>query len=219
MRAYRTSMQQIRLSPGLLFATAAVAAAGFVALTRAVAAGKTARWDRRAKRAVHAMREPAAATRALTAASHSTTPLGKWWGHVPAALFAARKLARDERHAAALTIAGTSLAAAVLPLVLDRVTSRRSPPPERHEPEKQSYPSGHALQSSAMALATGYVLHREQLAAPGWLASLGPLSLATGLARLILDRHWTSDVIAGYCAGIALGATSTGLYELSRSHA
>ena len=73
-----------------------------------------------------------------------------------------------------------------------------------------------ALQSSAMALAVSYVMHREQLTAPRRLAALGPLSLAIGLSRLILDRHWASDVLGGYCAGIALGATSAGLYELAR---
>jgi membrane-associated phospholipid phosphatase len=40
-------------------------------------------------------------------------------------------------------------------------------------------------------------------------------SIAAGAGRLLLDRHWTSDVIGGYCAGIALGATGAGLYELS----
>src|SRR6187399_995205 len=205
----------LKLSSGILFGTAAVATAGFVALARAIAAGKTVRWDRRAKRAVHSAREGSSA-RALSVASYATTPLGKWWGHVPAALVTAAKLRREKRNAAAFTIAGTSVAAALLPSLLDRVTLRRPPPPERHEPQKQSFPSGHALQTSAMAIATGYVMRREDLVSPAWLA-LGTLSLSTGLARLILDRHWTSDVAAGYCAGVALGTTSSGLYELARS--
>jgi undecaprenyl-diphosphatase len=210
-------MPGFRVPSAVLFGAAAVATASFVALTRAVARGKTARWDRRAKRAVHVGKSNGSAAGALSVASRATTPLGKWWGQVPAALVTAAKLRREHRHAAAVTIAGTSIAAALLPLLLDRVTLRRSPPRERGEPEKQSYPSGHALQSSAMAVAAGYVMQREQLAAPRWLAPLGPLSLATGVSRLFLDRHWTSDVAAGYCAGVALGATSAGLYELIRS--
>jgi undecaprenyl-diphosphatase len=211
-------MPGFRVPSVVLFGAAAIATAGFVALTRAVASGKTARWDRRAKRAVHAGKSNgSAAAGALSMASRATTPFGKWWGQVPAALATAAKLRREHRHAAAVTIAGTSIAAALLPLLLDRVTLRRSPPPERGEPGKQSYPSGHALQTSAMAVATGYVMQREHLAAPAWLVPLGPLSLATGLSRLFLDRHWTSDVAAGYFAGVALGAASAGLYELSRS--
>jgi undecaprenyl-diphosphatase len=208
-------LSQSKAASALLFGTAAVAALGFAALTRAVARGETKRWDRRAKRAVHAARARVG-EQALSALAHSTTPLGKWWSHVPAAFATALKLREDGRRAAALAIAGTSVAAALLPPVLDRAVKRRSPPPERHEPSKQSYPSGHALQSSAMALTVSYVMHREQLTPPSRLAALGPLSLATGLGRLLLDRHWASDVLGGYFAGVAIGATAAGLYELSR---
>lgn len=187
------------------------AALGYVALSRAVARRKTERLDHRVKGAVHRAR-----TSGLVVAARSTTPLGKWWGNVPAAFLTGAKLLKADRRAAALTIAGTSVAGALLPLLLDRVSTRRLPPPERPEP-KQSYPSGHALQSAALALTTTYVMRRERLASPGWLSALAPLSIAAGLGRLLLDRHWASDVLAGYCAGIALGAGSAGVYELTRS--
>jgi undecaprenyl-diphosphatase len=106
------------------------------------------------------------------------------------------------------------VASALLPLVLDRVSRFRSPPPERRDHE-QSYPSGHALQTSSMAIVSSYVSRREGMAAPPWAASLGLLSLATGLGRLLLDRHWASDILGGYLAGISLGTASAGLYELS----
>jgi len=204
-------MPSSRLLSGLLFGTAAAAALGFVAITRAVAHGKTEQLDHAAKRAAHRSR-----TSGLVLVARSTTPAGKWWGQVPATLLTAAKLLHARRRAAALTIAGTSVVAALLPVLLDRISVRRLPPPERNDPTKQSYPSGHALQSSALALTTSYVMHREHLDSPKWLASLGPLSLAAGLSRLLLDRHWASDVLGGYCAGIALGAGSAGLYELSR---
>lgn len=206
----RQDMPSSKLSVNLLLGTATAAALAYVALTRAVARGKTDRLDQDAKRAVHRARGGG-----LVVAARSATPLGKWWGHLPPALLTAAKLLKADRRAAAVTIAGTSVTAALLPLLLDRISTRRLPPPERHEP-KQSYPSGHALQSSALALTTAYVMRREKLASPAWLAPLGPLSLAAGLSRLLLDRHWASDVLAGYCAGIALGAGSAGLYELSR---
>jgi membrane-associated phospholipid phosphatase len=67
-----------------------------------------------------------------------------------------------------------------------------------------------------LALATGYVLEREGLAR-GWsVAPLGLAALAAGAGRLLLDRHWTTDVVGGYCVGIAFGATCAGVYELSR---
>jgi len=212
-------MNQSKLDPGLLFGAAALATLGFAAVTRAVARGRFSSFDRRAKRALHATRESGAPARALTLASKASTPLGQWWGYVPPSLLTALKVQRNGRTAAALTIAGTSVAAALLPAILERLVSSRLPPRERRDPNKQSYPSGHALQTSAMAVAVGYVMRRERLGNPRWLLPLGPLSLLAGAGRLLLDRHWTSDVLGGYCAGIALGAASAGCYELARSNA
>jgi membrane-associated phospholipid phosphatase len=60
------------------------------------------------------------------------------------------------------------------------------------------------------------VLLREGLW-PRWsVAPLSFASLAAGAGRLLLDRHWTSDVVGGYFAGIAWGATCAGVYELRR---
>jgi len=211
-------MSDSKVDAGVWFGVAALAAAGFVAVTRAVARGKFRSFDRRAKRAVHSVRDGGSGRgSALKLVSKASTPLGKWWGYVPPAFITALRVNREGRTVAAVTIAGTSVAAALLPLVLDRATHRRQPPPERHEPNKQSYPSGHALQASAMTLAVGYVMHRERLALPRWLLPLGPVSLFVGAGRLLLDRHWTSDVLGGYCAGIALGAASAGLYEIARA--
>lgn len=200
-----------RLASRLLFGTAALAALGFVGLSAAVARGKTSRLDRRAHRDLHAQ------NRQLRRVAKGTTPVGKWWGQLPVALATARRLYGRGRTAGALAVVSSSVGGVLLSELLDRVMKHRSPPPEGGEPSKQSYPSGHALQSSALALTTGYVLLREDMA-PKWsTAPLGVLSLAAGAGRLLLDRHWTSDVLGGYCAGIALGATCAGFYELSLS--
>ena len=103
-------MSDSKAASTLLFGTAALAALGFAALTRAVARGQTKRWDRRAKRAVHAARARVG-EHALSALAHSTTPLGKWWSYVPAAFATALKLRENGRNAAAIAVAGTSVAA------------------------------------------------------------------------------------------------------------
>ena len=207
-------MLDYKLASRLLFATAAVSALGFGLVSLAVARGKTLRFDKQAKRSVHRLRVDSAHPKTLRIAALGTTPLGKWWAYVPASLISARRLQRHGRTAAAVTVASSAAAAGLMSLLLDQTVSKRAPPPERHEPGKQSYPSGHALKSSAMALTTGYVLLREGLA-PSWsVAPLGLASLAAGAGRLVLDRHWTSDVLGGYCAGVALGATCAELYEL-----
>ena len=208
-------MLDSKLATKLLFATAALSALGFGVLSFAVARGKTSRFDRRAKRRVHGLRVDSEHPQALRNVALGTTPLGKWWAYLPPSLVAARRLQRQGRTAAALSVAGAAVAAALMPPLLDRLLEQRSPPPERGEPAKQSYPSGHALQTSAVALTTSYVLMREGLA-PRWSAApWGLASLAAGAGRLVLDRHWTSDLVGGYFAGIALGATCAGLYELS----
>jgi membrane-associated phospholipid phosphatase len=199
-----------------LFGAAALSALGFGMISLAVARGKTSRLDQGAKRRVHRLRVDSKHPKALRRVALSTTPLGKWWAYVPPSLLTAARLLGRGRTMAALTVAGTAVSAALLPVLLDRTMSRRLPPPERQEPSKQSYPSGHALQTSAVAVATSYVLMREGLA-PGWsVAPLGLASLAAGAGRLVLDRHWTSDLLGGYFAGIALGATCAGVYERGR---
>jgi len=209
-------MLDSKISSKWLFCAAALSALGFGIVSLAVARGKTSRFDKRAKRRVHVIRIDSKHPKALRTAALSTTPLGKWWGYVPPSLLTASRLQRQGRTVAALTVVGTAISAALLPVALDRLMKRRLPPPERHEPSKQSYPSGHALQTSAMAVSTGYVLLREGLG-PRWsVAPLGLASLAAGAGRLLLDRHWTSDVLGGYFAGVALGATCAGVYELQR---
>jgi undecaprenyl-diphosphatase len=208
-------MTQFKLSSRTLFGIAALGAVGFGLTTAAVARGLTSKLDRRAKRGVHEMRGRGARASGLRGAARATAPLGKWWAYLPPSLWTALRLQRQGRTAGALTIAATATLAAIVPKVLDHVLRRRLPPVERHEPSKQSYPSGHALQTSAMALTSGYVLYREGVG-PRWSAApLGLASLGAGAGRLLLDRHWTSDVIGGYCAGVALGGAAAGLYELA----
>lgn len=133
-------------------------------------------------------------------------------GYLPAAAKASRDLAKAGRPEAAATIAGTAVLAALVPLVLDHVLPRRLPPWERKEPSKHSYPSGHALQTAALAVAGSYVVYRERIGLR-WAGALGFGSMAAGLGRLLLDRHWTSDVIGGYFMGTTLGALTSAAYE------
>lgn len=212
-------MADSKLAAKLLFGTAAMAALGFAAVTAAVLQGKTRRFDRDAKRRVHGARVDLGHGRALRNAALSTTPLGKWWGYLPASLATAGRLLRRGRGAGAAAVAGTALVAALTPPLLKRVLPQRLAPPERGRFSKHSFPSGHALQTSAVAVITSYVLLREGLAPRWFVAPAGLASLAAGAGRLLLDRHWTSDVIGGYCAGVALGAAGAGVYELTSNGA
>ncbi len=206
-------MTALRLPPGVLLATAGLSALGFGLIARAIARGQLARLDARAERRLGRQTPP----KALELAAVATTPTGKWWAHLPASLASASRLYRQGRVEGAAALVASSVGAAVLTRLLDRWFERRGPRPRRGHVSHHSFPSGHALQSSAVAVTTGYVLLRERLA-PRWLpGSLGALPLAAGAGKLLLARHWSSDVLAGYCAGVAWGSACAGLYELSVS--
>ena len=86
-----------------------------------------------------------------------------------------------------------------------------------HSPTEPSFPSGHALQTGAVAWATAYVLVREGLASPARAVPVAVVFPAvSGLAKLCLDRHWFTDVLAGYLLGGAIAASSAAAYELAR---
>lgn len=66
-----------------------------------------------------------------------------------------------------------------------------------------SFPSGHAMVSTAVYGYIGYALAKEF---PQWrepiLASTVALILAIGFSRLYLGVHWPTDVLVGYAAGL-----------------
>ncbi len=78
-----------------------------------------------------------------------------------------------------------------------------------------SFPSGHTADTTAFVVSLLLILwcvldvprHVKM-----WLSVFGVLAfLAMGLTRLVLNVHWLSDVLAGWCIGAATGLAVTGL--------
>ncbi len=86
-----------------------------------------------------------------------------------------------------------------------------------------SFPSGHALNSALAAAVFLLVLlpftrHRPGRRAALWAAAI-VMPLLTGLSRVGLGVHYTSDVIAGWLLGIAVVALTTIAFESRRARA
>jgi membrane-associated phospholipid phosphatase len=196
------------------FLVSAAAAVAHHALARRVRRGETRELDASARREVLSH-----ASRPARVVAMASGPVGKWYVYVPAAAASAAALGRDGRYSAAATIAGVAVSAAGLGPILDRLHAHRTPPPgkRREEPAAQSFPSGHALETTAVALAAAWIVAREKLAPVGVVAPVAAaLALVSGLGRIVLDRHWLTDGAAGYIGGIALGALTAGAYEVAR---
>ena len=113
------------------------------------------------------------------------------------------------------------LAAAISALVnplFDKVLPQPPPPPARKSNPKPTFPSGHAFGLGAVALATAYVLHREEVigeAAAVPLALLPPL--IGGVAKIVEKKHWPSEVAGGLLVAVVIASLSALVYELERA--
>jgi undecaprenyl-diphosphatase len=181
----------------------------FAALARGVATHATAHADGRARRRFPKRRRPA-----TKRAAKVIGPLGKEWIHGPLALAATGFLWRRGAGGRAAVPALASVTSIALSRTFERTLRQRRPPPGRHSPTEPSFPSGHSLQTAAVALTTAYVLGREGMAHPAAAVALGLLPpVVSGVGRLYLERHWATDVIAGWLAGASVATACAALYE------
>jgi membrane-associated phospholipid phosphatase len=183
----------------------AVAAAGVVAITAIVAATGVLTGETALRALVRGTASPE-----MRSLARTIRPLGTWWGIVPGLLL----LLAVSRHArrrwwlwAAVLVAAPLAGEALQELVVRR----------RPQGSALGFPSGHATAVAAFAVATIYLVGRSGLSlglrvAIGLAAVLA--TLAIGLSRMVLDAHWTLDVVAGFALG-AGGAAAAAWWDLS----
>jgi len=134
--------------------------------------------------------------------------LGGWIGitalTVAASLVLARERAWLDLGFLLMAVLGSQVTVALLKLWFDR--SRPDVDPAVALPSSASFPSGHATAGAATICAVA-VLAAERLLssrARRWLWSATvALGLAVGLSRVALGVHYVSDVLAGWCLGLA----------------
>ncbi|WP_203834341.1 phosphatase PAP2 family protein [Winogradskya humida] len=142
----------------------------------------------------------------------------KWWTNIfdpnplrLAALGLVVWLLRRRHRAAAVwavvTVASGGILGALLKLLVERHR------PDFLEPVARaagySFPSGHALNA---ALVSGvFVLVLLPVVRHRWLLWTGvaTVTVLTGVSRIIIGVHWTSDVVAGWLLAVAVIAATT----------
>jgi undecaprenyl-diphosphatase len=145
---------------------------------------------------------------ALELAARPFSWLGGWIGLTVLAVAMALVLARERAWAdlVFLTAAllGSNLAVSLLKAWFDR--ERPDVAPAVPLPDSASFPSGHAAEGVA-GLGALAVLTAERLPDPRartWLwATVAFAGVAVGLSRIALGVHYVTDVLAGWCFGLA----------------
>jgi membrane-associated phospholipid phosphatase len=79
-----------------------------------------------------------------------------------------------------------------------------------------SFPSGHAANAALTCAVFLLVLLPFRRARPALWAGAVVITLVTGLCRIGLGVHWTSDVLAGWLLGIAVVAVTAAAFEGAR---
>lgn len=127
-------------------------------------------------------------------------------------------LRQEGRTEAAVAVGFAPVAAATLGQAFTTFFPQRNPPDNQYSPSGQhpeaSFPSGHTAGVTAEGLAIGYVLSREALISPSVLALVLGWPLVVGTVRLYRDRHWASDILAGWVAGAGVAAVSALVYDV-----
>jgi membrane-associated phospholipid phosphatase len=189
----------MRRAPAHGWGLIAVVAAGIVAVAALAAATGVLPGEAALRAVVRGM-----SSYEVRQLARAIRPLGTWWGLVPGLLV----LLAVSRHARQRWwLWGTALIVAPLAgEALQELVGRLRP-----QGSAFGFPSGHATAVAAFAVATIYLVGRSGLGRALRVvivleALLG--TLAIGLSRMVLDAHWTLDVVAGFALGAAGAATA-----------
>ena len=155
------------------------------------------------------------------------TEANVWWTNIfapfplrAAALGLVIWLLRRRAKRLALWVATTMTVGGLLGVVLKLLVGRHRP--DLLDPVAQatgfSFPSGHALNAALAAGVFVLVLLPVAQGAKRWLLWGAAITMTalTGLSRIVLGVHWTSDVVAGTLLGVAVVAATAAAFPRLR---
>lgn len=112
----------------------------------------------------------------------------------------------------------TAASSELLVQVLKRTLARHRPLALYQGAEQFSFPSGHATMSAVVLAYLAFLLSRGQ--STRWRIAVGGTAAVyvalVGFSRLYLGAHWMSDVLGGFCFGLAAAALSAMVYTQHR---
>jgi undecaprenyl-diphosphatase len=136
--------------------------------------------------------------------------LGDGIVRTPTTVLIAAYLLWRRRWSWAVGLAAAMIGAAILTPVLKTMFHIARPTPIYVGADAFSFPSGHAMSTSALYLVLAWIASRSATRktrfVPWSLAAF--MILLTGASRIYLGAHWPSDVLAGFALGTVLAIVS-----------
>lgn len=113
----------------------------------------------------------------------------------------------------AIAMALASLISSILSDILKGFYGRLRPDliPYLDLQHSAAYPSGHATSAAVVYILFALLMPKVQR--PAWLAVALIFTLLTGLSRVMLGVHWTSDVLGGWMLGTAFAVGAYAMME------
>ena len=179
---------------GIVFLLFAAASAGFVKIANEVTERETKVFDESVLNRVHDL-----ANHTLDTLAVMTTDIGGWMVIVWGLLILGWLIYKNAWNKVIVLIAGLG-GAEILNLMLKALFAR--PRPELWErlvvEQSFSFPSGHAMASSALAFVIMYILWDSKWRWWG-VAGASLFMIFIGFTRLYLGVHYPTDIVAGWC--------------------
>jgi len=148
----------------------------------------------------------------LKEVAHDITTLGGTTYLTLLVLLVAGYLVTVQKYHAALLVGGAVMSGTMMSTLLKGTFARPRPDlvPHLVQVATSSFPSGHAMLSAVTYLTLGALLTRFQEGRAVKLYLMTSATLLTfliGTSRIYLGVHWPSDVVGGWCIGVAWAAT------------